>query len=96
MNPEKATHAEDWKGRAEHVKNEAKEKAGGIVKEIRAGASELADEAKHVATDIAEVAQGYGEMAVTETSSLIRKYPMPSILVGLGVGFISGMFLFRK
>ena len=58
--------------------------------------SDIVSTIKQGATDVDSKAQEFGENAVDETSSMIRRYPGRSLAVGLGIGCLVGILIARR
>ena len=74
----------------------ATEKLSSLATVVRDNAGDYLNKAGGVATDVASKAKEYGDMAVDETTSFIRKYPTQSLLAGFGIGLLIGIGLARR
>lgn len=54
------------------------------------------DRAQDMASQAIEKVQEYGESALEQTGSFVRRYPAQTLLAGLGVGLILGWALSRR
>lgn len=97
---DESTSSSRWKQRTEQGAASAaasvEDTASHIMGNIKETAQGAADKAKEALSQVAEKAQEYGETAVSETSSFIKRYPLQSLLVGFGLGFLVGMNLPSK
>lgn len=89
-------HNNPARNQAADVMEDARNVAAGVVSNIRDGASQLFERAQDVASDVAEKAQDYGGKAIDETTTLIKRYPAQSLLIGFGAGLLVGIVLARK
>lgn len=74
---------------ASELAGRAKDKAQDWASSIGASAVQAKDKAQHVASEAVEKAGDLGQ----DVTALIRRYPMPALLVGVGVGFLLGQML---
>lgn len=73
-----------------------KSEDGSVLSSVKQGVSQGMHKAQELGSDLKDKAQEYGEMAVEETNSFIRRYPTQVLIAGLGAGLLIGYFLPRK
>ncbi len=69
----------------EKLIDKTEKSAGRVVRNIR-------DEAENAM----ETAQEYGQMAVDESRTWIRRHPGQSLLAGFGAGLLAGLLIARR
>jgi hypothetical protein len=77
--------------KVQDMASEAKETVG----EWGSAAADAASQAKHKAQDLAMNAAHTAESFGEELTHMIRRYPVPSLLVGFGVGYLLARVLHR-
>jgi ElaB/YqjD/DUF883 family membrane-anchored ribosome-binding protein len=70
---------------------EAARHQASMAKTVRHAGEELAAEARHLGTDAAEAAGDVAEFSLSAVEKEIKKNPVSSVLVALGVGFLVGI-----
>ena len=66
------------------------------ISNFRESAAKLAKKTRETMGEVAERAQEYGETALEETSSVIRRYPAQSLFIGFGLGILIGVAISRR
>jgi len=81
--------------------HQARDKAGNLIDQVKDKAGDWADDVSGTAKDVGHTAQRWAGDAYdytadhmkdfgSELTSMVRKYPIPALLVGFGVGLLLG------
>jgi ElaB/YqjD/DUF883 family membrane-anchored ribosome-binding protein len=88
-----ARSREETLSRTESSRSSISEQIGDRASNLIGRAQERASELTHRAQEVAHRAQEAAGDYVDSTGKLIRRYPIQSVLIGLGVGILAGVLL---
>jgi ElaB/YqjD/DUF883 family membrane-anchored ribosome-binding protein len=85
--------AEDVLSRTAEMAGQARERMGEWASSASRGAERAWESTREGARDMARNVAHRAEQAWEGTGSFIRRHPIPSLLIGLGIGFAIGQIL---
>ena len=85
-----------WKSQGRAATAAALDEGSHVFENVKDQGTQVVDRVKEMATNLKDKATEYGEMAIDNTSSLIRRYPAQSLLVGFGAGLAIGLLVARR